>query len=67
MITILITILVTFWTTCGLIYISKEMARPFSTCRSYLVVLDFIFSPYIIVSDIIQYWKECRELRNRYK
>lgn len=63
----ILTILLTAWITCGIIYCSKEMARPFSTCRSTLVILEFLFSPYLIASDIIQYWRECKESRDRYK
>ena len=63
----ILTILLTAWITCGVIYVSKEMAMPFSTSRSDLVILEFIFSPYFIASDIIQYWKECKEMRNKYK
>ena len=63
----ILTILLTFWITCGIIYISKELARPFNACRSDLIILEFIFSPYFITSDIIQYWKECKDIRLKYK
>lgn len=39
----ILTILLAVWITCGIIYVSKEMA-----------------------SDIIYYWKECKESRDKY-
>ena len=63
----IITILLTVWVTCGIIYVSKELARPFSACTSSLVILEFFFSPYFIASDIIEYWKECKDIRLKYK
>lgn len=62
----IVTILLTIWITCGVIYVSKEMAMPFSSSRSNLVILDFFFAPYFIVSDIIYKWKECKDLRKKY-
>ena len=62
----ILAILLTAWITCGIIHVSKEMARPFSCCRSNLVILEFILAPYSIASDIIFYWKELKEMRQRY-
>lgn len=63
----ILTIILTVWITCAIIYVSREMARPFSSSRSSLVLLDIIFAPYFITCEIIYYWEECKELRNRYK
>lgn len=63
----LLTIISTIWITCSLLYVSKELARPFSTSNSSLVVLDIIFAPYFLISDIIYYWNECKEIREKYK
>lgn len=62
-----LTIILTFWITCALLYVSKELARPFSTSRSTLILLDLIFAPYFLISDIIDYWKELNSLRERFK
>ena len=62
----ILTIILTAWITCAIIYVSREMARPFSTSRSILVLLDIVFAPYFIACDIIYYWDESKESRNRY-
>lgn len=63
---ILIAILVTFWGSCGLFYTFKSRSLPFHN-TGILALLDFIFSPYFIISDIIYEWNENKELRDRYK
>lgn len=61
----ILTILLTIWITCGVIYVSKNLASPFYS--TMCIVLDFIFSPYFIYSDIRHEWNEWREIRNKYK
>lgn len=60
----IVTILLTVWITCGIIYVTRESARPF---YGDFIILDFILSPYLIASDIMYYWKECKESRDKYK
>lgn len=67
MIDILVTFLFTFWITCGIIYILKDMATPFSSSRSFLIVFNLIFSPYLLFSDIKEEWRENKEYRDKYK
>ena len=62
----ILTVLLTFWITCGLIYTLKQCARPFHN-DGLIILLDFIFSPYLLYSDIAYEWKDCKELRKKYK
>lgn len=61
----ILTIILTFWITCGLIYTLKECAMPFHN-DGFIIVMDFIFSPYLLYSDISYEWKEMKELRRKY-
>ena len=61
----LLTILITIWITCGVIYVSKKMAMPFND--PLITILDFFFSPYLLASDIAYEWKRCKEMREKYK
>jgi len=63
----ILTILITIWITCSIVYVAKELARPFSSSRSFLIILDLIFGPYLLISDIIQEWRQNKEWRDKYK
>ena len=61
----ILTSLITAWITCGIIYVAKKIATPFND--PFITALDFIFAPYLIASDIMYEWKECKEMRLKYK
>lgn len=48
-------ILITFWATCAIIHVSKELANPYG--RDFWLI-DAIFSPYFLASDIYHEWSE---------
>ena len=58
-------IILTFWITCAVIYVSKERALPFSASRSYLIIFEIILAPYQIYQDIKYEWKETKHIRDK--
>lgn len=58
----ILTILITIWGTCAIIYVSKQMANPYGRD---LWLIDAIFSPYFLASDIYNEWAEWNEINKK--
>ena len=57
-------ILITVWINCGIINTAKASANPYT--RS-LLPLDFIFGIWLILFDIIDEWREWKDINNEKK
>jgi hypothetical protein len=56
----LLIIILTIWITCGFIHIAQESTKPYHDDTFWL--LDFIFAPYCIITDIIHERKEKKKI-----
>lgn len=58
----ILTIIITAWVTTGIIHVSKEWASPYA--RNFML-LNFIFSPMLMVMDTISEWREWKEIMRK--
>lgn len=58
----ILTILITVWVTCGIIYVAQESTTPYYADDFWL--LDFICAPYFLILDYIDDKKSKKEIEN---
>lgn len=60
----ILTIILTVWITLGVVHCAKEMACPYGRD---LWLLEFIMAPYFFVVDIIDEWREWKNIMDKTK